>query len=397
MTKRMKEILDEIKEKHTLSKALLEGDEKDIEKAGGLLDEADELQKEYDLLERIEAKEKKAVIPEAEKDLEEKETKKKISGFLVVAKMINRRRLSDEEAASLEPVERDVTEKTALVYGGSSGEGYLLPEDVRYEINELRKQYKSAKDLVTVIPTEDLAGGFNYETGTPAGLTELTDGNDVTEETGMGFTRKNFAIKFFAKLIPISRILAGAEKAGLMGYINRWFIKNAIISENSKIFDVLAKKGANSASPVNTAGWAALKKKINTALDPDALYDAVIVTNQTGFDLLDQEVDGNGRPILQPDPSNATRKMFNGLPIEVFSNAQLADITSGTKAPMFVGSLKAGATFVDYSNLEFAVSEHALFKKNQNCMRVIEGFDVIPTDTSAYLYLGFSATPAAAQ
>ena len=55
-------------------------------------------------------------------------------------------------------------------------------------------------------------------------------------------------------------------------------------------------------------------------------------------------------------------------------------------------STKAGATFVEKQGLEFAVSEHYGFGKNQNYMRVIEGFDVMSTDTSAYIYGSFTAT-----
>jgi pyruvate/oxaloacetate carboxyltransferase len=49
---------------------------------------------------------------------------------------------------------------------------------------------------------------------------------------------------------------------------------------------------------------------------------------------------------------------------------------------------------IEYNGLEFATSEHALFNKNQNVIRVLEGYDVISTDTGAYIYGSFSATPA---
>ena len=59
---------------------------------------------------------------------------------------------------------------------------------------------------------------------------------------------------------------------------------------------------------------------------------------------------------------------------------------------MFYGATKAGATFKEFAALEFAFSEHANFNKNQNTLRVIEGFDVISTDTTAYIYGSFSAS-----
>ena len=47
---------------------------------------------------------------------------------------------------------------------------------------------------------------------------------------------------------------------------------------------------------------------------------------------------------------------------------------------------------MEHQALQFTVSEHFLFNKNQNCLRVIEGFDVMSTDTEAYIYGSFSAS-----
>ena len=121
----------------------------------------------------------------------------------------------------------------------------------------------------------------------------------------------------------------------------------------------------------------------------------MIATNQSGFACLDAEKDGNGRPILQPDPSEPTRKLFQGLPIKVYPNAQLPNI-DGTHFPIIYGCTKAGVDFMEYQDLLIETSEHYLFNKNQNCMRVIEGFDIVPADTSAYIYGSLTATPASA-
>lgn len=373
MTKKMRELQTKIAQKAEEAKALLEGETKDLEKAEAVLDEIDALQKEFDIEERLE-KANKAGVP-----TEPQPQTGKASGFKAMAKILAKKFLNDEEKALI------------TGEGAESGENLLIPEDVKAEINELRKTYKSAKHIVTVETTDALAGSVNYEDGAPAGLVEFEDGAAISEDGDPEFVAKKFAIKHFGKLIPISRILAGAEKAGLMGYINRWFLKNAIISENAKIFETL-KTGYNGGTPKAIAGWKAFKKSITVDLDPSCLIDGVIVTNQSGFACLDEEEDKDGRPVLQPNPANPTEKLFQGLRIEVFPDAQLANIDA-THFPMIYGSTKAGATFVEHKALEFNVSEHYLFGKNQNCLRVIEGFDVMSTDTSAYIYGSFSATP----
>ena len=374
MNKRMRELQALIKSAMDEAQTLMTA--KDFDAAEKKLDEVDTLQKEYELEARA-FKMQKDEVPEAPV------AEKKVSGFQIVAKMLGKESLTSSE-------------KSALVTGTSAanGEEYLLPEDIKLEINELRKTYISARDIVTVETTAALSGSVNYEAGTPAGLTAFDDGDEITEETAPKFVRKLFAIKFFGKLIPISRILIGAEKAGLMGYINRWFLKNAIITENAAIFAQL-KEGYNGGAPKAVAGWKALKKSINVDLDPSCLIDGRIVTNQSGFAALDAEEDAEGKPVLQPNPANPTEKTFQGLPVKVFPDAQLPNIDA-THFPMFYGATKAGCTFIEYQGLTFDTSEHYFFGKNQNCLRVTEGFDVMGTDTSAYIYGSFTASEASA-
>jgi HK97 family phage major capsid protein len=274
--------------------------------------------------------------------------------------------------------------------GAIRSNNFLVPEDVRAAINELRKTYVSAKSLVTVETTDALAGSVNYEDGVPTGLTNFDDGEALAEEEGIKFVPKKFSIVHYGKIIPVSRILLGAEKGGLMSYINRFFLRNAILTENAAIFADL-KAGYNGGTVKAVAGWKALKKSITKDLDPSCLLNGVIITNQSGFAALDEEEDNDGRPVLQANPANPTEKLFQGLPIHVFPDAQLPNIDA-THFPMIYGDTKAGLTFVEHKALEFALSEHANFNKNQNTLRVIEGFDTMSTDTSAYIYGSFSAT-----
>lgn len=374
MNKTIRNLQAQIEEQKEIVKTCTaEGEGRDLDKAEAALNKLDELTREL----AIETRAAEAV--KAQAPAGDPAPADKVDGFKMLTKMVNRKALTE-------------VEKTALISGedATQGENYLVPEDVKAEINELRKTYVSAKGLVTVETTDALAGSVNFEKGVPTGLTDFEDGGEIAEETGVNFEKKTFTIGWKGKLIPISRILIGAEKAGLMGYLNRWFVRNAILSENAGIFATL-KAGYNGGAPKAVAGWKELKKSITVDLDPSCLLDGVIVTNQSGFAALDAEEDADGRPVLQPNPAHPTEKLFQGLPVKVYPDAQLANI-DGTHFPMIYGSLKAGCTFVEHQALQFTVSEHFLFNKNQNCLRVIEGFDVMSADTSAYVYGSFSAS-----
>ena len=376
MNKKMRELQAQMMAKAAEAKGYTEGETKDLDKAQALLDEIDALQKEYDIEARL------VQMGKASAETAEPVGEKAVDGFAMMVKMAKGQSLTENE-------------KAALVTGtdAAAGENYLIPEDVRAAINELRKTYVSAKSLVTVETTDALAGSVNYEDGVPTGLTNFDDGDALAEEEGIKFVQKKFAIAHYGKIIPVSRILLGAEKAGIMGYIDRFFLRNAILSENAAIFADL-KAGYNSGTVKAVAGWKALKKSINKDLDPSCLLNGVIITNQSGFTALDEEEDNDGRPVLHANPANPTEKLFQGLPIHVFPDAQLPNIDA-THFPMIYGDTKAGLTFVEHKALEFALSEHANFNKNQNTLRVIEGFDTMSTDTSAYIYGSFSATTTA--
>ena len=325
------------------------------------MDECDALQKDFELEKRLYERERAMVPDEPEgDDPGDPGTRKEISGFAIIAKLLRRQPLSDEERAAITP---EPGLQKALVTGtnAANGEANLMPEDVDTKIRELRWSYISAKDLVTVIPTTSLSGSFDFESGAVTGLKDFDDGNDIPDGTDPTFKAVKFAI-------------------ALKGMINNWFVKNAIYSENKDIFATL--KASKSAKEL--ASLDALGESLNLDLDPACLVGGVVVTNQTGWNVMDKAKDANGRPMLQPDPANATRKLFKNLPVHVFSDAQLPN--ESTKAPIFYGDLKAGCYFVEFAYQFFDASAHAGFVKNRTLMRVIEGYDVIQADADAYCY-----------
>lgn len=370
MNKKMREILKQIEDKVVIAKNYQT--EKDFDKANSVLDEIAELQKEYEVEAKLFNVSKEEVT---EEKVGEVEKKPKADGFVAVTKMVSGRRLNDEEKALI--IETDPAGEE------SHGTNYLLPEDVQLTIRELRRSYVSAKDLglVNVIPTTTISGSTNFETDDDGLLSDFEDGADIEEEKGPKFVRVPWTIKFKGKLIYISNIVAGAEKAGLKSYLNKWFVKKAVRTENKDIFTALAKGLEGTA----VKGLTALKTHINTKLDPSCAMTGYIITNQTGFAEMDKQKDANGRGILQDNPSKKTAKMFQNMPIYVFSDKELPMVSE--KAPMFVGATDAGCDFIDKEGLEFATSEHYAFGKNQTTLRVIEGYDVVQTDKNAYSYV----------
>lgn len=412
MNKKMRELQSQMADLQKEAEVYLNGEKKDLEAAKGALDKIDELKEEFNLQERCNQ------VAKGSANLEKPQTPT-VDSFKAFGKMISGRPLDPEEKA--------------LITGTSAanGENYLIPEDIKTEINMLRKSYVSARDIVDVIRTSSLTGALNYECGTPAGLTAFEDGTEIATESDIKFEQRKFSIGWYGKIIPVSRILIDAERAALMAYINQWFVRDAIVTENKKIFATL-KSGYNAGTPKAVTGWEALKYSMTVDLDPSCLIGGVIATNQTGFATLDKEKDAQGRPILQYNPANPTERLFQGLPIKIYPDAQFAnvvtyvktadtDVTAGktyytlsggeytavespvkanlgtyyeekSTAPMVYGNTAAACKLIEHKALQFATSEHYLFGKNQNCIRVLEGFDVISGDKDAAIFATFEGT-----
>lgn len=80
------------------------------------------------------------------------------------------------------------------------------------------------------------------------------------------------------------------------------------------------------------------------------------MTNQDGFNALDQLVDGNKRPLLQPDPTGSTGKLLFGRGITVVSNGILKTATS--KAPIYFGDFHAVRYSVPPSAARDCIDRH---------------------------------------
>lgn len=361
-------------------------DKKDAEGARALIQEAKELKEMIDLQETIEeedrffaensgtsrpAGEEKAPSARAES-----------AGFIRAAlKKMSGKKLSEAENALLLP--------STTYENGENGESYILPQDIRTRIHELVRQYKSLRDVVGYYPTGALTGSFPVEGfETVSELVDFADGTDGTDSDDISFKPVSFSLKEKAAFIKMSNTLLKLTDNALVEYVAKIFARKAVITENKMILDAAKKSKTVKA----LTGIDDLKAAINVTLDPAALPNTVIVTNQDGFHFLDNQKDANERPLLQPDPTNATRKLLFGYPVYVYSNTLLASTppsaSAAGKAPVLIGDLADGVYAVDLEGqIAFKTSEEAGFYSNTTVARLIEFFDAIQVDSSDKCYI----------
>lgn len=263
--------------------------------------------------------------------------------------------------------------------------GYLLPEEQFNRLLEYRRGLVALKNLCEIIPVNRRSGSIPVLLDDTSELTNFDELNEIAQKD-IDFSQIAFDVKDYGEIIPSSNTLLEDIDIDLVSVIGRRFTRKAVRTENTKILALL--KTLTAAAITDYKG---IKTALNKSLDPALLDGSVIVTNQDGFDYLDQIELDNGAPLLQPVLTDKTKKQFGGFEIVTLSNAQLA--TTSNKIPFFVGNLSEFAKFFDRKLVTIDASEHAGFTKNALFLRAIERFDVAKADADAVKYLQLTVTP----
>ncbi len=345
-----------------------------LEEAKAKVKEAEKLAEKADLLAKLEADDLNNVqVPKGEKKDQDEMKALYRSAFF---KAFRRQTLTQEE--------RDAVNALTATEGEDGG--LLVPEDVQTAINQYKRSLPQLETLIEVVPVSTASGSRVFEklaTMTPfANITD--DTADIDEMDHPKFEPLTYAIKKYAGWLPVPNDLLKDSDQNIIAYLRNWIARKSIVTRNTLILDILTDGTA-----VSFADYKDIKKAINKTLDPMIAANAVIVTNQDGFHYLDTLEDGTGKPILQVDITQPSRKLFAGKPIEVVANSVLA--TTGTttkKAPIFVGDLKEGIVMFERQGYQIDTTREGgtAFRKDRTEIRVIERENIKAKDTGAFVY-----------
>ncbi|AXO98645.1 phage major capsid protein [Bacillus thuringiensis serovar vazensis] len=305
----------------------------------------------------------------------------------VFMKAIRGQNLSHEEASVMQEY------KTALSENSGKDGGYIVPEDITTTINQLKQTVDSLEQYVNVQPVTTNKGARTLEkraASTPfAPLSEYGKPNAMQEIASPEFDRLSYAIEDYAGFLPVPNDLLDDTDQALEEYLRQWIAKKSIATRNYLILQEL-----NKLTKVDFVDYKGIKTALNVTLDPAFAAGANIFTNQDGFNYLDQLEDKNGRPLLQPDPTNPTRSLLSGKPVITLSNKTIATDKDG-KAPFIVGNLKEAIILWDRKQLSIDMTKEGgnAWRTNTSEFRAIEREDVTSWDTEAVVYGQITVAP----
>lgn len=294
-------------------------------------------------------------------------------------KALRGQKLSSDESEVMEQYYARLTAEN-----GEDG-GYIIPEDISTQINELKQTTDDLRQYVTVEPVATNKGARTLERRadhTPlAPLSEYGDPNAMAEIASPKFDRLSYDIEDYAGFLPVANTVLADTDQALSSYLVKWMAKKSRATSNYLILQVL-----NTLPKVDLVDYKGIKTTLNVELDPAFAESAIIITNQDGFNYLDQLYDAHGRPLLQTDPQDATRKMLFGRRIVVLSNKTIATATG--KAPFIIGDLKEAVVYWDRQQMLLDMTKEGgqAWRTNTTEFRLIEREDVTTWDTEAVVF-----------
>lgn len=379
MTKEMRELLQALEEQKAKVRGLLA--ENKVADAENAMVEVRALQKKVALQQELEAAEETNLddVPpvggRTDDELEAEYNRVFLRG-------LRRQRISADDRSI-------VSEYRAAMHEGGvtddpDGNATLIvPQDIQTQINKIMRTLNDLSQYVRVEPVSTLSGSRVLEKDedmTPFAVVEEL--GLIGETDNPKFIPVTYKLVKRAGILPITNELLRDSDQNVLAYIANWIAKKHVVTKNSLIIAIL-----NAMTKKDLADLKAVKKVINVDLDPALVVaGGIVLTNQDGYNWLDEQVDGNGRFLLQDDITQPGRKLFKGLPVAVAANRNLP--TTATKAPIIMGNLKEQIVLFTRGQYELASTKEGgdAFKRDTTDLRTITRDDCKQWDSGAAVF-----------
>lgn len=269
-----------------------------------------------------------------------------------------------------------------MTEGTPADGGLIVPSDIQTMIREQMRALNPLSELFTVETVSTNTGSRVRDTAPTNGFTKVAEMGEISKDDKPAFAKVEFTVEDYALIVPVSNDLLKDTDQNLLAYLSRWLGKKAVITENKLLLTLLTTLDGAAASITESGALKAIKKLVNTTLDPIFGVSASFLTNQSGFNFLDSLEDGNGRPLLQINPADRTQYMVGGRAVHVVSDAVLPNKTT---APLYVGDFKSFGTLFRRQAMEIASTNVGgnAWNTNSTEVRAITRLDAKQFDAAA--------------
>lgn len=297
--------------------------------------------------------------------------------------------------------------KNVMTEGTPADGGYTVPVDISTKIEKLREASFNLGQLVrNVSVTTDSGERTLRSKKKKKGFFKVGEMGKYQATDQPEYFRQKFKVEKYGGYLPVSLELLQDSDDNINNEIIDWLADESRVTRNRIVLEAINKGKTADGDDVPTytefAGIDDITRALNVTLGSAYKRTSKIITNDNGFQALCELKDGNGRPMLNPNPAEpAKMQLAVGplvVPVEVVPNDDLDDVTVEGKqySPFFIGDFYEGVVLYDRKQFSIKSSDVAsvtglsAFESDCLLFKGAERLDVKPRDTDAYV-LGYLA------
>ena len=366
------ELLNKIKVKKTeVSDALRAND---LAKAEAGKKELDDLQKEYEMALEIEAEDVTNALPDPVP-----------SGL----KPVKPEAQKDSTAEFADMARHGFT--NMMTEGTKATGGYTVPDDIQTRIETYRDATFSLRKLVSVENVTTQKGERTFKKRKKrTGLIKTGEAEAAQKLADIEFERQSYDIEKYSGYLAITEELLDDSDANLTETIVQDIGEEARVTDNIEILAIL---DANQETVKEVTGYYDLMPVVINDLGSTFANTSTLVVNDTGATWLYSLKDGDGRPLVMPDVTNAAKKIIAcgpyRLTVEVIPNNDLPNAVDGS-TPIYVGDFKEAVRIFDRKRTTIKRSDTAsvgnlnAFAEDLQLFKPVMRADYVIRDKEAY-------------
>lgn len=350
MNKKMRDLLSKIMNKREQAKGYMDGENKDVEKASALLAEIDALQKEYEVEEKLYKMEKEDNEPneEDEKEMKAKKSNKESFGAIV----------------------KNFVKKALDLETGNANVSAVVPEDISDEIERLIEVEEDLSSEIEWKVKKTLSGKDRVKARSQyTGFGSVEEGGKIPKTGAPKFNTIDWKITKYGGYMPVTNELLEDSDEDIAKDMKEWLANEGRVTRNNLILAVINEKEA-----VDLKDMDGIRKTVTVTLGSAFRKISKIITNDDGLNYLDTLKDENGRPLLNPDPTNSAKFTLRCgtvvVPVKAYSNETIP--SNGTKAPFIVGALKEAVRGYRRKDLSLMSSNTAVVGEGEDALNAFE-------------------------
>lgn len=270
-----------------------------------------------------------------------------------------------------------------------SDAGLTIPQDVQTAIHTLVRQYDSLQEYVNVENVTTLTGSRVYEKWTDiTGLANIDDeAGKIADVDDPKLSLIKYTIKRYAGISTVTNSLLADSAENILAWLSGWIAKKVVVTRNKAILGVVEKLPTK---PTLTK-WDDIID-LQAKVDPAIKQTSFFLTNTSGFTALKKVKNALGDYLMERDVKSPTGYSIDGFAVKEVADRWLPNASSGVM-PLYFGDLKQAVTLFDRQQMSLLSTNigGGAFETDTTKIRVIDRFDVVATDTEAFVPASFKA------